>query len=114
MMVGASLKAAKLLEQSGLSVKVVDVHTIKPLYEGIVLENRFSKLIVTVEEHNIIGGLGSAIAEKAAELVNSPPLLRLGIKDTFCKVGDYDFLLSENRLQPDQIAEDIHRKYKSI
>lgn len=114
MMVASSLKVSAILGEVGLSVKVVDVHTIKPISDSVIKGNDSSKLLVTIEEHNIIGGLGGAIAETLATRGNAPPLLRLGIKDQFSIVGDYEFLLSQNRLQPEQIAEDILNIYKSI
>ena len=114
MMVAAAVKASALLDKEGLSVKVVDVHTIKPMNESTIIGNLSAKLLVSVEEHNILGGLGGAIAEQLVIKGHTPPLLRLGINDEFCKVGDYNFLLSQNRLLPEQIAEDILIKYKSI
>jgi len=114
MMVALSLKAAELLETTNLSVKVVDMHTVKPFDTKVVEESLSSKLFVSVEEHNIIGGLGGAISEFLTSKGNTAPLLRLGIHDTFCKVGDYDYLLMQNRLTPELITEDILGKYQSI
>jgi transketolase len=113
-MVYNSLKAAVLLEKENISVKIVDVHTIKPLDVQTIKDSLNSKLFVSVEEHNIIGGLGSAISEYLAEQVKKAPLLRLGVKDTFSVVGDYEYLLEQHRLLPEQIAEDILAKYNSI
>ncbi|MDR3724531.1 MAG: transketolase C-terminal domain-containing protein [Terracidiphilus sp.] len=107
MMVAASLKVAELLELEGIHVRIVDVHTIKPLHDEILEYIGVAKLAVTVEEHNVIGGLGSAVAEKMSERGCTAPLLRLGIQDRFSRVGDYDYLLGDNRLQPEQIAQDI-------
>jgi len=91
------------------------MHTIKPLdIECINYSNECSKLFVSVEEHSMIGGLGGAIAEHISTLSYHAPLLRLGIADTFRHAGDYNYLLGENRLLPEQIAEDIENKYKSI
>jgi transketolase len=111
-MVYNSLQAAESLEQKGLSVRVVDVHTIKPFDEKIIHDCADSKLFVSVEEHNILGGLGGVISEKLSEIGNCAPLLRLGVKDTYCKVGDYQYLLSQCRLLPEQIAEDIAAKIR--
>ena len=68
-----------------------------------------SKLIVSVEEHNIIGGLGSAIAEYKSSLKQSPKQLFLGIKDTYGKGGNYKFLKEKHRLTSDKIVEDIEK-----
>ncbi len=113
-MVYYSLQAANILEQDGLSVRVIDMHTIKPLDYEILSKCSSSNLFVSVEEHSIIGGLGSAISEYTASEKRMPPLLRLGIKDTFSHPGDYSFLLEQNRLKPESIAEDILIKYRSI
>ena len=83
------------------------MHTIKPIDEAAIKEACNTKLIVSVEEHNVIGGLGSAIAEYKSSLTQSPKLLILGIKDTYSKGGAYKFLLEKHRLSPEKIAEDI-------
>lgn len=113
-MVYSVLQAAELLEEKGLSIGVADVHTIKPLDKESITKKLDSKLLVSVEEHSIIGGLGGAMAEFLAEEASAPPLLRLGVKDTFSKPGDYPYLLEQNRLTPELIAEDILWKYKSL
>ena len=97
-MVYECLKAAEVLESKNMSIKVVNMHTIKPLDKKAVEEACKSKLIVSVEEHNIIGGLGSAIAEYKSCLNKSPRQLFLGIKDTYSKGGNYKFLLEKHRL----------------
>jgi len=113
-MVFKSLKAVEIIEKEGLSVRVIDMHTIKPLDYDIIKQSHGSHLYVSIEEHSIIGGLGTAISEYLAKKGGYPPLLCLGIRDTFSHPGDYDFLLDEHRLQPDKIAEDILNRYKSI
>ena len=65
------------------------------------------KLIVTVEEASIIGGLGSAVAEILAPIAQKPPQLMLGIQDCFPHAGSYGYLLEQCRLTAEQIAEDI-------
>ena len=106
-MVYQCLEASKILESKKISSKVVNMHTIKPIDKAAVSEACKSKLIVSVEEHNIIGGLGSAIAECKASLKESPRQLFLGIKDTYGKSGDYKFLQEKHRLIPEKIVEDI-------
>jgi len=114
-MVYNSLEAAKILKAKGISARVVNIHTIKPIdIECINHSNEYSKLFVSVEEHSIIGGLGGAIAEHISTLSNHAPLLRLGIADTFRHAGDYNYLLGQNRLLPEQIAEDIEIKYATL
>ena len=84
------------------------MHTIKPIDKTKIREIALNfKLIVTVEEHNIIGGLGSAISETISKLKNSPRHLSLGVKDAYGKCGNYKFMLEKHRLTPEKIVEDI-------
>ena len=83
------------------------MHTIKPIDILAIEEACNSALVVSVEEHNVVGGLGSAIAEHKSSLNKSPKQLFLGIKDTYTKGGNYKFLQEKHRLTPDTIAEDI-------
>jgi transketolase len=107
-MVYNSLLAAEMLKQKGIFVSVYDAHTIKPLDEEMVKECILKdKLIVTVEEHNIYGGLGSSVAECIAKEKNSAIHLALGVKDVFLHPGDYNFMLKQSGLLPEQIAESI-------
>ena len=109
-MVYQSLEAAKILETKNISAKIVNMHTIKPIDKLAIEEACNSKLIVSVEEHNVIGGLGSAIAEYKSSLKDSPKQLILGIKDTYSKGGNYKFLEEKHRLTPEKIVEDIVKK----
>jgi transketolase len=114
-MVYNSLKAAEILEKQGISASVIDMHTIKPLDTKIIdSELRLSKLIVSVEEHGKIGGLGGAIAEYLSSVHHHPVLLRLGIEDKFQHAGDYHFMLEQNELLPEQIAFNIGKKLLSL
>ena len=106
-MVHQSLEAAKILNLKKISSKVVNMHTIKPIDKTAIEEACNSKLIVSVEEHNVIGGLGSAISEYKSSLKQSPRQLFLGIKDTYSKGGNYKFLKEKHRLTPEKIVEDI-------
>lgn len=109
-MVSHALKAAEILASSGYEASVYDMYSVKPLDENAIREAGKSRLFVTVEEHNILGGLGAAVAEVMSKEGNMPPLLRLGINDVFDLAGSYDGLLTQNRLMPAQIAEDILAK----
>lgn len=103
-MVAGALAAAHKLEAQGVSARVVDIHTIKPLDSDIILKAaRETGAIVTAEEHNIIGGLGSAVAELLSE--NHPtPLARVGVRDTFGKSGDPAALVEKFGLTPADIV----------
>ncbi len=101
------LKAAQLLENNKVSCKVVNMHTIKPIDVNAIKNSCNSKMIVSVEEHNVIGGLGSAISEYKSTLLNSPKQLFIGIEDSYSKGGSYEFLLEKHGLTPDKISEKI-------
>ena len=92
-MVGMALEAAELLKNDGIRARVVNMHTIKPLDKELVLRAAAETgAIVTAEEHNIIGGLGSAVAETVAE--GCPvPVLRVGVEDRFGRSGKVPPLL---------------------
>ena len=106
-MVSHCLEVAKILESKNIFSSVVNMHTIKPLDTLAIEKACSSKLLVSVEEHNIIGGLGSAIAEYKSSLKESPKQLFLGIKDTYSKGGSYKFLQEKHRLTPTKIVDDI-------
>lgn len=113
LLVKDSLDAAEILQEQGISCTVVNMHTIKPL-DGACLEQLYQKhkLVVTVEEHSIIGGLGGAVAEHKADFAASPRLLRLGITDEFKKTGTRDFILEQYGLTPEGIADSIKNNLK--
>jgi len=104
------LKASEILENKNISCKVINMHTIKPIDKNAINESIKTKLIVTVEEHNILGGLGSAVAEYKSELKNSPPQLFLGIKDIYDKGGEYIFLKKKHGLTAEKIVNAILKK----
>lgn len=105
-MVYNSLKAAEILEKQGITCTVLDMHTIKPLDFQSIENVKNHKLIVTVEEHSIIGGLGGAVAEYLSG-VDSAPLLRIGIEDSFAHAADYSKLIEQYELTPESIASKI-------
>jgi transketolase len=112
-MVAESLKAAKLLEEKGVSVSVIDMHTIKPLDIDVTDKvNQKVKLLVTVEEHSIIGGLGSAVAEKIVHKKKSVQQVMIGVNDFFPLAGDYRYMLQQCGLTANQIAEKIIMELK--
>ena len=113
-MVYESLKASKILEENKISTKVVNMHTIKPIDKVAIDNSLNSKLIVSIEEHNIIGGLGSAISEYKSTIKNSPKLLSLGVKDIYGKCGNYKYMLNRHRLSADKIVEDILLDLKNV
>ncbi len=111
-MVNAALKAKKKLDEQGVSASIYDIHTIKPFDSGCVLKEKDKKLIVSVEEHSVIGGLGSAISEVLAEETSHGRLIRLGTRDKYKAAGNYDYMLKVHGLTPDCIAETIVKRIK--
>lgn len=113
-MVYNSLKTAEILEERGISCNVVNMHTIKPLDTQAILNCCHTKLLVTAEEHNTIGGLGSAVAEYLCEQPQRIPMLKVGIEDTFRHAGDYAYLMEQYGLTPLQLADKILNKLSEV
>ena len=83
-----SLEAGKLLEEAGINAEIINIHTIKPLDEELIISSaKKTGKVVTVEEHSVIGGLGGAVAEVLSEKCPTP-LLRIGMNDVFGESGN--------------------------
>lgn len=104
-----ALGAAKLLKEKNIKASVINIHTIKPLDKNLIMqEARFKKHIFVVEEHGIIGGLGSAIAESTSDEHEFPPLTLIGTEDKFIKeIGTQEFLREATGLSAGKIATKI-------
>ncbi len=107
LMVSMALEAAEMLKKDGINARVINIHTIKPIDEDILEKAaRETGAIVTAEEHSIIGGLGSAVAEVVCSRC-PVPLLRVGVEDKFGKSGQVPELLREYGLSPENIAKKV-------
>lgn len=113
-MVYQSLKAVEILEAEGISCSVVDMHTIKPLDTSAVDKACCSKLLVTIEEHSVVGGLGGAVAEYKTTLKNASVQLILGLSDAYGKAGEYPYLMDKYGLTAEKIAARIKNKYEEV
>jgi transketolase len=103
-MVSRSLEAAQVLTQEGITARVLEVHTIKPLdEEAVIAAAHETGALVTAEEHSVIGGLGGAVAECLAENY-SVPVVRVGLKDRFAETGPYMALLDHYGLSVGDIV----------
>ena len=104
LMVGAALEARELLAAEGISARVINIHTIKPIDKDIILKAAAETgAIVTAEEHNVIGGLGGAVAETVCE--GKPvPVVRVGVNDSYGHSGTVPALLEAYGLTPANIA----------
>ncbi len=107
LMVSPSLEAAKILKENGISAEVIDIHTIKPIDKELIASSaKKTGKVVTVEEHNVIGGLGGAVAEVLCE--DAPTkMLRIGIEDKFGKSGTPAALLEEYGLTTENIVKKV-------
>ena len=102
--------AAKMLEQAGIGVEEYSFHTVKPIDKDVIIDcaKRYD-YIVTVEEHNIIGGFASAVSEVITDSDEKAKLIKIGLNDEYCsKVGNQKYL----RAQYGMVAEDIVSKVK--
>ena len=106
LMVNEAIEAQKILAQEGISAEVINVHTIKPLdSETILASAAKTGVIVTAEEHSIIGGLGSAVAEAVCESGKPVPVIKVGVNDEFGKSGPAVELLHIYGLDAQNIVE---------
>ena len=108
-MVPKALQAACMLESKGISAMVIDMHTIKPIDKKAILHAASTGAVVTAEEHSIIGGLGSAVAEVLAEERCSAAFERVGIKDRFGQSGKPEMLFEEYGLTAEEIEAAVLR-----
>lgn len=107
-MVAKAIDAANILSKKGISAEIINMHTIKPLdkmkLNEIISQN---KKIISIEEHTVIGGLGSAIAEYLCECEAQIPLKIIGLEDKFGKTASYEHLLQIHGLTGDSIADKV-------
>jgi transketolase len=109
LLVGEAVKAADALKAEGISVRVIDMHTIKPLDKELVLKAaKETGKIITAEEHNVIGGLGDAVASVLAEELPTP-LVKIGVNDEFGYSGPATELLKEFGLCASHIQEVVKK-----
>jgi len=108
--VSQALKAADRLREEGSPVAVLNMHTVKPLDTKTLSQYLDFEVFVTIEEHSILGGLGSAVAEYLAGISGGPVLHRLGINDRYFPANHYDELLECTGLS----AEKIYRKLSGL
>jgi transketolase len=108
MMIPAALAAARALEENGVSARVVNAPVIKPLDKAtVVAAARKSRIVITAENHTVVGGLGSAVAEAMAEAGVAAPLRRIGIEDVFAESGSREYLFSRYGLSTQNIIDAV-------
>jgi transketolase len=107
-LVGSAVKAAEMLAKEGKDIAVVNIHTIKPLDRESVLKwASRCKTVFTAEDHNIIGGLGGAVAEVMAEAGTGSKLVRIGVHDTYGESGTPEGLYEKHGLDANGVARTI-------
>lgn len=110
LMVSEAINAAKELEKDGIDVRVINIHTIKPIDKEIILKAaKETGKIVTVEEHNVIGGLGEAVASVVCESENPVPVTKIGVNDVYGHSGPALDLLKEFGLSSENIIATVKK-----
>ena len=105
--VNSALEAAEKLAADGVSAEVINIHTIKPLDEELILTSaKKTGKVVTVEEHSVIGGLGSAVCDALSEKLPTP-VKKLGVNDTYCESGPAAQLITKYRLDGVGVYEQV-------
>jgi transketolase len=107
--------AAPLLREEGIEARVLDMHTVKPI-DVMAVEKAAgqTRMVFTAEEHNVLGGLGGAVAETMAELGSSTPLKRLGIPDVYAPIGSPNALLDKYGLTGPRIADTVMQSLRAL
>ena len=105
--VNSALEAAQKLAAEGISAEVINIHTIKPLDEELILKSaKKTGKVVTAEEHSVIGGLGSAVCDVLSEKLPTP-VKKIGVYDTYCESGPAVKLLEKYKLDGNGLYEQI-------
>ncbi len=114
LMVNEAIEAAKTLEAEGISVELINMHTIKPLDKEAVLKAVMdTRRIITVEDHTVIGGLGSAVAEVVVESGKGCAFKKLGVQDTFAPIGLHEDIMSYLGIDSNGIIEAVREVMKA-
>ena len=109
LMVSEAIKAKEELEKQGVNIRVVDIHTIKPIDKELIVKcAKETKRVITIEDHSIIGGLGSAVCEVLAEEYPTK-VTRIGMKDEFGKSGKAEKLLEYYGLNAKRIIDEVSK-----
>ena len=108
-MVDVAIKASKKLEKEGLQIGIINIHTIKPIDEELILKHKDCPLIISIEEHSKIRGLGSSIAEVLSGENHHGKLIMIGTGDKYLHAGTYEYMLEQHGLTVDNLVDVIRR-----
>ena len=104
------IQAAQILEKDGYSIQIIHVPVVKPLDDATIIEKaKLTKFVITVENHSIIGGLGSAVCE-ILSYYYPMPVIRFGVNDTFGQSGKWDELLDYSGLSAEKLAKNMKKQ----
>lgn len=108
-----ALRASKILSDEGIAARVLSMHTVKPIDKEAILESaEETRLIITIEEHTIIGGLGGAVAEVLADEGAGTPLARFGLQDVFaCMVGSHQDVKNRFGITAEAIVKEVNERF---
>jgi transketolase len=113
-MVSVALDAVEILARQGIRVRLLDMHTVKPLDEEALLEAaKTTRLMVTLEDHNVIGGLGSAVAEFLSGC-HPMRVLRIGVPDLFTESGDPALLFQKYAMDAQSVAASVEKALREL
>lgn len=108
--VSEGVKAMEILKQEGINIRVIDMHTIKPIDKDLIIKcAKETKRVITIEDHSVIGGLGTAVCEVLSTEYPTK-VTRMGVKDTFGKSGKAEELLKYFKLTAEDIVQEIKTK----
>lgn len=115
LMVNEAIEAAGILAKQNISCSVYNMHTIKPLdKKGLKSIFQDYRMVVTVEEHNILGGMGSAVAEYKTQFCNMPKQIMIGFQDSFAEAGSQRYIWEQKGLTAEQIAKRIEEEWSVL
>ena len=107
MTVSEALKAQEMLKEQGVNIRVIDIHTIKPIDKELIVKSaKETKKVITIEDHNIIGGLGGAVCEVLTEEY-PVKVTRMGINDTFGESGKAEELMKYFKIDAESIVKEV-------
>lgn len=109
-MTAEALKAGGILQEKGIRAKVIHMGTIKPIDTEAIDDCMDMRMIITAEEHSVIGGLGGAVAEYLSQYHTHPKLYRIGINDTFLQPAEYEYLKEKYGLSAEGIVKAVLRE----
>lgn len=114
-MVSCALEAAFLLKPCGVDCSVFDMYCLKPLDAGAIDNiSSSTRLVVTIEEHSIIGGLGSMVADRLCTKSSHPPLLKCGIPSYYIKAGSYEYMKEQFALTGESVSQSIKKRLEVL